>query len=153
MRRASLSTTLRDKSIYRVMVRGRLPKDVESRVSNIHAASIFSALRPAQEHKDPTKHREIAPTAGRVRDDLAGPQAGWKRSGKPTGRLRLDRDFMAIRDALTERRDEPGVVARMAREFEVSRGWLQKWIIPILESLSGTPAEDGRESESTNPSG
>ena len=65
------------------------------------------------------------------------------------GRPRLDRDFVAIRDALNERRDEPGVVARVAREFDVSRAWLYKWIIPTHDGLSGTPAGNEEESEST----
>ena len=78
------------------------------------------------------------------------PEPSQNRSRRPLGRPRLDRDFVAIHDALNERRDEPGIVARVAREFEVSRGWLYKWFATTLDDLSGTPAEDEEEPESTD---
>ena len=60
--------------------------------------------------------------AERVKDGLAYARAHGTRSGRPTGHPRLDVDLMAVCEALRHRREEPGAVSHVAREFGVSRG-------------------------------
>ena len=46
---------------------------------------------------------------------------------------RAERDFSTIYDTLLGRAGEPGLVAKIAREFGVSRSWLYRNVIPALE--------------------
>ena len=85
--------------------------------------------------------------ADRVKDGLASAQAHGAQSGKPIGRPRLNVDFVAIRDALCRRQNEPGVVTKVAREFQVSRDWLYKWVIPVLDAVINTPSQNGDRAE------
>jgi hypothetical protein len=126
---------------------------IVSWVSEIHAASILSRSEPAVEDEDTSKLTEVAPAGEGVSDAPTALEASQNKTSRPLGRPRLDRDFTAICDALVEGRDEPGVVARVAREFDVSLAWLYKWIIPTLDDLLGNPAGNEEESESANASG
>lgn len=76
---------------------------------------------------------ERALIAERVKDGLAYAAAHGTKSGKAIGRPALDRDLMAICDALRERLGDPGAVTQVARRFKVSRGWVYKRVMPLLE--------------------
>ena len=76
---------------------------------------------------------ERALIAERVRDGLEFAQSHGTRSGRPIGRPRAERDFGTIYDTLLGRAGEPGLVAKIAREFGVSRSWLYRNVIPALE--------------------
>ena len=90
---------------------------------------------------------ERALIAERVKDGLAYAKSHGTKSGRPIGRPRLSVDFMAICDALRGRSRKPGAVARVAREFGVSRGWLYKWVIPTLDGVTNTLAENGDQAK------
>ena len=75
----------------------------------------------------------------RVKEGLAYVRTHGTKSGKPIGRPTLDRDFVTICDILRERRHEPGAIAAVAREFAVSRAWLYKWILPVIDGVTNPP--------------
>ena len=81
--------------------------------------------------------------AERVKDWLAYARVHVTRSGRPIGHPRLDVDFVAVCKALRHRREEPGAVSHVAREFGVSRGWLYKWVVPALDGVTNPPPEMG----------
>lgn len=53
--------------------------------------------------------------------------------GRPVGRPPLRRDFVTICDALLARRGEPGLITHVAAEFQVSRAWLYKRVLPLVD--------------------
>ena len=56
---------------------------------------------------------------------------GYNRRG---GRPGLDIDFEAVCDAVMEARNGSGeTMTDIAARFEVSRGWLHKWVYPALD--------------------
>ena len=118
------SGTLKDIALMRVVL------ETEDR----DAASLLSSSEPTLEQEDATKLCKVAPTAKGISDASTAQEADQIRTGRPLGRPWLDRDFVAIRDALNESRAEPGVVARVARKFEVSRGGGQRG--DRIESIS-----------------
>ena len=71
--------------------------------------------------------------AERVKDGLACAQRHGTKSGRPVGRPPLDRDFVTTCDALRGRIGELGAIADTAKRFGVSRPWLYKHVIPMLE--------------------
>ena len=75
---------------------------------------------------------ERAIIAERVKDGLTYAAEHGTKSGRPIGRPAADVDFVTICDALRGRIGERGAVADAAEEFGVSRGWLYKHVIPVL---------------------
>jgi len=64
-------------------------------------------------------------------DDMC-PTCGRKRPKAPEGRPKLNITPSTVCDALRSYAGERGAVARVAREFGVSRGWVYKHVVPLL---------------------
>ena len=45
-------------------------------------------------------------------------------------------DFMAIHDALSRRRNEPGAITNVAKNFNVSRGRISRHVPPTLDVVT-----------------
>ena len=73
--------------------------------------------------------------AERVKDGLRRAETHGTKSGRPIGRPKSHVDFMAICDAVRTRENEPGMITKVAREFQVSRGWVYKWVLSALDSV------------------
>ena len=57
---------------------------------------------------------------------------GYRRRG---GRPGLDVDFVAVCDAVAKARNGGGeTMTDIAARFGVSRGWLHKWVYPVLDA-------------------
>ena len=84
---------------------------------------------------------ERALIAERVKDGLNYAKAHGTRSGNPIGRPSLEVDFMAICDALSQRLGGRGAISQVAGEYGVSRAWLYKHVIPLLDDVTNPPPE------------
>ena len=58
---------------------------------------------------------------------------------------------MAVCDALLARQNEPGAISQVARDFNVSRAWIYKNILPALDSVTNTPPENDKANKPEAP--
>ena len=72
--------------------------------------------------------------AERVKEGVVFAKAHGTRSGRSIGRPRAQRDFMTIYDTMQSRAGERGLVSKIAKEYGVSRAWLYRNVIPMLEA-------------------
>lgn len=75
----------------------------------------------------------------RTREGLAYAAKHGTKSGKAIGRPRVGspRLLRTILHAMREREGEPGLISHVAQEFKVSRPWLYREVIPLLQEVEG----------------
>lgn len=63
----------------------------------------------------------------------ASSEGQGRKAASPVGRPPLQVDFVPICATLLARQGERGLISHVAREFGVSRAWLRRWVLPLIE--------------------